>query len=84
MLTTDTKEQRDLYFKDEGLFVTVCFMTDKAKAKLKAEKDFKDVEKHVYGKEVLKTDILNESVKNMFLWAIRHGLTVDSEVDIKC
>jgi len=66
----------DVHIKDEGDFATVCFMTDEAKENIQKENLPDDM---IYGEEVLKMDIMVESVKEILLWCVSHDLSVNSE-----
>jgi hypothetical protein len=69
--------ESDVLFKDEGDMTTICFVSDKAQIALKSDPVYSQVKDRVYGVNVLKIDILNESVRNMVAWAISHSLTVN-------
>lgn len=71
-------KQSDLYFKDEGDITTLCFVSDKAQEILKSDPAYAEIKERIYGIDMPKIDILNESVRGMIAWAVSHGLTIDN------
>jgi hypothetical protein len=69
-------EKTDLVFKDEGDMTTIIFISDKAQIALKCDPVYTELKDRVYGDNVLKIDIVNESVRNMVVWAVSHDLTI--------
>lgn len=69
--------ESDVLFKDEGDMTTICFVSDRSQIALKSDPVYSQVKDRVYGVNVLKIDILNESVRNMTAWAVSHSLSVN-------
>ncbi len=64
-------KKEDYFIKDEGEFFTIAFMSEAAKKLIKTE--LPDPEK-LYGDEVLKLDLMNESKNSFLIWALSHNL----------
>lgn len=74
-------QQFDIYLKDEGDFLTVCFMTPKAIATLDEQTD--EVKQHLYGDENFKKlDVALDQAGKILTYAITHDLRFDSELSI--
>lgn len=74
-------QEHDIYIKDEGEILTVCFMTPKAIATLDKQSD--EVKRYLYGDETFrKLDVAADQAHKVLSYAISHNLTVDSEVTI--
>lgn len=75
--------ESDIFLKDEGDIITVCFQTPKALKVLSNEND--DAVRSVfYGNETYKKlDVLkSEEMKNHFIkYALSHSLTIDHDLD---
>ena len=74
-------EEKDVYIKDEGDFLTVCFQTPKAIETLTRQP--KEIQDRLYGSDdYKKLDIDLGQEKQILLFAISHDLSIESETDI--
>ena len=79
---TQTKTiMTDIYIKDEGDFLTICFQTPEA---IKALRDQPiEVLEHLYGSDGYKKLDIDSSQVNMIVgFAISYNLSFDSEITI--
>ena len=72
---------KDLYIKDEGDFVTVCFQTPNAVTAIMQQPT--TVINELYGSDdYKKLDIDVSGVKQIILFSVSHALTIDSEISL--
>jgi len=71
--------ESDIYIKDEGEFLTVCFQNEKSIKALKTQPI--EVIEHTYGSvNYKKLDIELNQKNSIISFAASHNLTVESEV----
>ena len=74
-------KEKDIYFKDEGDFMTVCFQTPKAIKALRNQSI--EVIESSYGSiDYKKLDVDLNQKSLMVAWAISENLTFESELPI--
>ena len=76
-------ETKDIYIKDEGESITICFQTPKAIKSIR--KQGEPIKSQLYGdKTYLKLDIpaTKKNIKDIKLFAKTYNLTVESEINL--
>ncbi len=70
--------EKDVFIKDEGVFLTLCFNSKQAQEQIRKELG-DDTKTILYGKDVLKVDVENdETIKGeLITWCISHNLSVE-------
>ena len=69
-------EKTDCFIKDEGDFITVGFVSERAKEIIKLNTP-DDV---LYGNNVLKMDVELKSKQGIITWLVSHNLTFTSDI----
>jgi hypothetical protein len=69
-------EKTDCFIKDEGDFITIGFVSERAKEIIKHNAP-NDV---LYGDDVLKMDIELKSKQGIVTWLVSHNLTFTSDI----
>lgn len=62
----------DVFLKDEGDFFTIGFQTDKAKDVINSDYELSEA---LYGDDLPKVDIANESKPMIISWCVSHDLS---------
>jgi 6-phosphofructokinase len=75
--------ESDIFLKDEGDIMTVCFQTPKALKVIQSEKR-EEVKSLIYGGDTYKKMDIFKSKQNknqMIVFAVSHSLTIDNDLD---